>query len=92
LIGTENIEGLTGLTLSPNPAKDYAQLDINFKNPVDLTVALIDVTGRVLETRHAGNTASEQMRFDVNNLAAGVYFLKITVDGESIAKRFVVVK
>jgi hypothetical protein len=92
LIGTENIEGLTGLILSPNPAKDYAQLNINFKNPVDLTVALIDVTGRVLETRHAGNTASEQMRFDVNNLAEGVYFLKITVDGESIAKRFVVVK
>lgn len=92
LIGTENIKGLTNLVLSPNPAKDYAQLNISFENSVDLTVALIDVTGRVLETRHAGNTANEQMRFDVNNLAEGVYFLKITANGESIAKRFVVVK
>ncbi|NJN77914.1 MAG: T9SS type A sorting domain-containing protein [Saprospiraceae bacterium] len=92
LIGTENIEGLTALTLSPNPAKDFAQLNINFKNPVDLTVSLIDVNGRILETRHEGNTASEQIRFDVNNLVEGVYFVKITANGQSIAKRFVVVK
>jgi translation elongation factor EF-1beta len=92
LIGTENIDGLTGLLLSPNPAKDYAQLDINFANPVDLTVTLVDVTGRVLETRHQGNTASEQMRFEVSNLAEGVYFLKITANGESATKRFVIVK
>jgi len=92
LIGTENIEGLTGLLLSPNPAKDYAQLDINFANPVDLTVTLVDVTGRVLETRHQGNTTSEQMRFEVSNLAEGVYFLKITANGQSATKRFVIVK
>lgn len=92
LTGTENIDGLTGLLVAPNPAKNYTQLDINFENAVDLTVNLIDVTGRILETRHQGNTTNEQMRFDVSNLAEGMYFLKITANGQSTAKRFVVVK
>ncbi|NJN78242.1 MAG: T9SS type A sorting domain-containing protein [Saprospiraceae bacterium] len=92
MVGTENLVGLTGLLLSPNPAKDYAQLNINFNKSVDLTVSVVDVTGRILETRNAGNTMSEEMRFDVSNLAEGVYFMQITADGQTATKRFVVVK
>ncbi len=92
LVGTENLEGLTGLLLSPNPAKDFAQLNINFDRAVDLTVKLVDVTGRVLETRNAGNTTSEMMRFDVSTLAEGVYFMQITANGQTATQRFVVVK
>jgi hypothetical protein len=57
-----------------------------------LTVRLVDVTGRVLETRNAGNTMSEEMRFDVSNLAEGVYLMQITADGQTATKRFVVVR
>jgi hypothetical protein len=92
MVGTESLKGLTGLVLSPNPAKDYAQLNINFNQSVELTVRLVDVTGRVLETRNAGNTMSEEMRFDVSNLAEGVYLMQITADGQTATKRFVVVR
>ena len=92
MVGTESLEGLTGLVLSPNPAKDYAQLNINFENAVDLSVRLVDVTGRVLETRNAGSTTTEEMRFDVSNLAEGVYFMQITANNQTATKRFVVVK
>ncbi len=92
LSGTENLKGLTGLSLSPNPAKDFAQLNINFEYAVDLTVKVIDVTGRVLETRNAGNTTSEMMRFDVSNLAEGVYFMQIIANGQTATQRFVIVK
>jgi hypothetical protein len=92
MVGTENLEGLTNLVLSPNPAKDYAQLNINFNKSVDLTVRIVDVTGRVLDTRNAGNTMSEQMRFDVSNFAQGVYFMQITANGQTTTQRFVVVK
>jgi hypothetical protein len=92
MVGTESLKGLTGLVLSPNPAKDYAQLNINFNQSVELTVRLVDVTGRVLETRNAGNTMSEEMRFDVSNLAEGIYLMQITADGQTATKRFVVVK
>jgi hypothetical protein len=78
--------------LSPNPAKDYAQLNINFNKSVDLTVRIVDVTGRVLDTRNTGNTMSEEMRFDVSNFAQGVYFMQITANGQTATQRFVVVK
>jgi hypothetical protein len=92
MVGTENLEGLTSLVLSPNPAKNYAQLNINFNESVDLTVRLIDVTGRVLETRNAGNTMTEEMRFDVSNFAQGVYFMQIIANGQTATQRFVVIK
>ena len=92
MIATDEIEGLTGLNISPNPAKDFTQLNIAFENAVDLTVRIADVTGRVLETRHAGNTTAEEMRFDVSNLAEGVYFMQIIADGQIATKRFVIVK
>jgi hypothetical protein len=92
LNSTDNIEGLIGLNISPNPAKDYAQLNIAFDKSVDLTVRIADVTGRVLETRNAGNTTAEEMRFDLSNLAEGVYFMQIIADGQIATKRFVIVK
>ncbi len=92
MISTDEIEGLTGLNISPNPAKDYAQLNIAFDKSVDLTVRIADVTGRVLETRNAGNTTAEEMRFDLSNLAEGVYFMQIIADGQIATKRFVIVK
>jgi hypothetical protein len=92
MVGTENLEGLTSLVLSPNPSKNYTQLNINFNESVDLTVRLIDVTGRVLETRNAGNTMTEEMRFDVSNFAQGVYFMQIIANGQTATQRFVVIK
>jgi hypothetical protein len=92
LDATDNIEGLTGLLISPNPAKDFAQLNITFEYSVELSVRIADVTGRVLETRHAGNTTAEEMRFDLSNFAEGVYFMQIIADGQIATKRFVVVK
>ena len=92
MISTDEIEGLTGLNISPNPAKDYAQLNIAFDRSVELTVRIADVTGRVLETRNAGNTTAQEMRFDVSNLAEGVYFMQIIADGQVATKRFVIVK
>ncbi|MFK7946525.1 MAG: hypothetical protein AB8G11_02960, partial [Saprospiraceae bacterium] len=49
LDATDNIASLRGLNISPNPAKDYTQLNIAFEESVDLTVRIADVTGRVLE-------------------------------------------
>ncbi|MFK7950417.1 MAG: fibronectin type III domain-containing protein, partial [Saprospiraceae bacterium] len=49
MTSTDNIASLRGLNISPNPAKDYTQLNIAFEESVDLTVRIADVTGRVLE-------------------------------------------
>ena len=92
LLSTDNLDGLTALNIAPNPAKDFAQLNIAFENAVELTVRIADVTGRVLETRHAGNTTAEEMRFDVSNLTEGVYFMQIIADGQTATKRFIVIK
>lgn len=91
-VGTENLDGLTTLLLSPNPAKDYTQLNIQFENAVDLSVRLVDITGRVLENRNLGNTDAEDIRFELNDLAEGVYFIQITANQQTATKRFVLVK
>jgi hypothetical protein len=91
-VSTDKIEGLTSFSLSPNPASDFAMLNIAFDRNVELSVNIIDVTGRVLETRNAGNVNATQMRFDVSNLTEGVYFLQINAAGQTATRRFVVVK
>lgn len=83
---------LTGFLISPNPAKDFIKLNISFEIPVEFSVKITDVTGRIMETRYFKNTAGKEMIFDLNNFSTGTYFMQAVFQGKVITKRFSVIK
>lgn len=83
-VGTPVIDvfEITDLNLYPNPTMSVANLVVSFSKAVDLEVELVDVLGRVLEARSASQVEEEQFVFDVRDLPAATYFIRLNADGE----------
>ena len=92
LTATNEIEGLRGLALTPNPTQDITLLQVEFEKAIDLTIEVVDITGKILQTRQEGQVISEQFRLDLSKYAAGTYFIKLSANGQTMARPVVLMK
>ncbi len=84
-VSIENVEGLSGINIRPNPVNDNLYVDLASTQNVDLTVDLYDAVGRkVVQGQAISFNGTSRQTFDVSGLAAGTYFLRIT-DGKSVS-------
>lgn len=72
------------LEIYPNPAT--TKLNINLETTKTIEIKVYNVLGQLQKTHnHTGNSST----MDVNDLAAGIYFLRYTTDqGKIISKQF----
>ncbi len=68
-------EDVSEITIYPNPAKD--KLYIDYQDDMDLTVKLVDVSGRIV---FSSDIAISEL--DVKSLGSGIYFIIITNGAE----------
>ena len=87
--GVGQIDGLTALTISPNPTNGQFSVQLTLQTIEKVEVQVLDVSGKILE--QAEKVMSDgHFEFNMNNQAAGVYLLKITVGEDVLTKRLVV--
>lgn len=72
------------LSIFPNPASNSISIDIE-KEYTDLTIEIIDETGRVVYSR---NDLENPISLD--NFVTGIYFVRLQVDGDVTTKKIVV--
>ncbi|GEP51997.1 hypothetical protein FNO01nite_26690 [Flavobacterium noncentrifugens] len=72
-------------TISPNPATDYIAIDFGNKTATNATVEIYDTSGKRIRTENlsASNT------INVQNLAKGIYFLKLKNGDAASATKFI---
>ena len=77
--------------LYPNPASDFAVVALQLNADSDVSMKLIDMSGKVLASRNYGtmNGISEIM-LNTSDLTAGVYLVEVTVNGSKMIKRLIV--
>ena len=75
----------------PNPANDLVAIQVKGLLEENLTVTLVDMTGRTIQqkTLVAGSTI---LYFDTQTAYAGEYFLHINSTAGSIVKKLSIVK
>ncbi|MDZ4757441.1 MAG: T9SS type A sorting domain-containing protein [Bacteroidota bacterium] len=83
--GVSSIASISALNVFPNPAKDQFYISYTTEKSSDVAIRLMDIAGRevavpVKERQQAG-THIEQI--NTSNLAAGVYFYQIYMDGQT---------
>ena len=78
------------VSLYPVPASDVLTIDINWVQPEQFTVSLVDIKGSVLKSWKEQPASSYRKQIDVSQLPNANYF--VTVAGESVqsTKRIVV--
>ena len=83
-VGIDGVE-TAAVAIVPNPATEYATLQ-GLKAGIEVT--LVDINGKI---RYSGTAQSDMMTLDVSDLAAGVYFVRVS-DGTETAVRKLIVK
>ena len=85
-----NIEAVTNLmdfTVYPLPFYEYLNYQVSFENATDVKTSLIDQHGKIIQEKIFSRTARINDQISAENLASGVYFLKIkTAEGTVIKK------
>ncbi|MET4106443.1 DUF4394 domain-containing protein [Hymenobacter sp. UYP22] len=83
--GTRQPAVATGFSLYPNPVTDQAQVSFRLPRAGQAELTLTDALGRTVEHRAMGTLSAggHQMPWKPTAARAGVYFLRLTVDGEN---------
>ncbi|GAB5416949.1 MAG: hypothetical protein Crog4KO_18160 [Crocinitomicaceae bacterium] len=90
-IGLEELSNVSALNVFPNPAADEVSVSFNVTASSDVTVEVLDMTGKVLETvMDAANvTGTQNSSVNITDYAAGMYMVNITTNQGSIQRKFV---
>jgi hypothetical protein len=80
-LSSTDFENEFQITLFPNPVQET--LFIESANPLEGTIAVIDMQGRIILLSDGSNSVA------VSQLLSGVYFLKIASEGNIILKKFI---
>ncbi|HNP17457.1 MAG TPA: PKD domain-containing protein [Fulvivirga sp.] len=75
----------------PNPTKDRINLEVISTSNTEISVQIISSKGTQSATWKAPiNEGSNQLSLDLSNLQGGLYYLKLSIDGQLKTYRFVV--
>lgn len=76
--------------LSPNPADDFALLGLNFEKPMDATITLADLQGRILQFNTVEQVVDHNQYISTSQLASGTYIVRVaTMEGTRTKKLIV---
>ncbi|MFO8055345.1 MAG: T9SS type A sorting domain-containing protein, partial [Bacteroidales bacterium] len=73
------------------PSDKYTTIPVNLSRPLDLRFALYDITGKQVFVRENSLPAGEnQIRIKVESLSPGMYFYRLTAEGESASGKLII--
>ncbi len=80
-----------GITVYPNPANDACTISFDYITKNFYTIDLLDVTGRNIKTVLNNESINKQgvLSFSLDGVTQGLYFIKITADGQTITKKII---
>jgi len=79
-VSTSDVSMYLGATLLPNPsAGSSIQLNFSVENPLETQLELIDITGKILQTKNLGllSTGAHSITIDRGSLSKGIYLLRL---------------
>ena len=76
----EATEVLDGLSVFPNPTAGFLEIRLDLDRATELGAKVYDLTGRMLRSKYFGRQTRLRERFDLRDLPAGVYLLRLRAD------------
>ncbi len=83
---TDDIAALQSFDIYPNPNKGVFDIQVQLTKTAKVQVQIINTLGQVLKTERV-LTDHFSGKYDLLHLSKGFYFVKVTIDEQSIVKR-----
>ncbi len=84
-----NEHAFSNLSVGPNPANDFLNFTLG-NISTDITIDIIDITGRTLITRSFKNVSQEAI--NVSNISNGSYIVRFTSENGSMHKNIIIAR
>ena len=78
------------ITYYPNPANNELNVSIDLPDNMPVNISMYDAVGKNVMTVYKGKTKTASYKLDISNLNSGVYYIKFTINGTDINKKFVI--
>jgi hypothetical protein len=99
LIDNINVTGVLGLSenqlssaisLYPNPATKQVNISVNDNAYDSIRIQVVNSLGQKLQSTESNGESINNFSLDVSNLATGLYFITIDIDGVKVSKKLLV--
>lgn len=82
-----------GVKVYPNPFSDLTNLEINLAETSLVSVNLYNQVGQLVSSKNYGELSGNQViPVYANNLESGMYFLQMTINGNTISRKIQIVR
>jgi hypothetical protein len=91
-VGIEETEGNVAISnVYPNPTTGATTIDYSLVNASDVTVEVVDITGKVVYAVNNGTQVAGDytVSFDAAGYSNGVYYVNITSNESTVTKKFI---
>jgi len=86
------VEGLELFELFPNPSAGDVQLSVVLQQSMDVRVEIYNPVGQLVLSLGGENTSSKQWNLDLSAAAAGLYQVRLILDGQVISRPLVIAR
>lgn len=81
------------LSVYPNPAQDFVNVDINVAESSNVTLSVSSINGALVDQIAYGKLSGKHnLRYDLSNLDAGMYMIKIVTGDKAAYRKVSVIK
>jgi len=86
------ISGLFEMNMVPNPVVDNSQIELQVNQSANVTLELIDATGKSFGVIYNETTTGDSFNFNSSELTSGTYYINANVDGKTTQLPVVITK
>lgn len=87
-ISAEELSGINGVSLYPNPTSNVVRIDFNTVERLDVDVVLMNSVGQVIQvTEHEAVSGSTHQTLSMGNLPKGVYLVQLRTAKGTVTRR-----
>lgn len=88
--GVKNFDKANYFELLPNPTSNNFNVNLHMQKPIDVTVSVINAQGKLISQEFIQGAENQQLRFNTNEWANGIYLVNLVSDKGVITKKLIV--
>jgi hypothetical protein len=89
-VGIADVDAINKLSVTPNPAHSTILVSFTPKSVSDMNMNITNGIGQKVFEKNIGRSSAYSQTIDISKLPAGVYFLNLNSNGETITRKIIV--
>jgi SprB-like repeat protein/type IX secretion system substrate protein len=90
--GINDVQLISKFNIFPNPGSGIFQMDLQLYRVSDIQITYSNAVGELLGSDEMNDTKSVSEIIDLSGYPAGIYWINIRIDGQTISKKVMLIK